>query len=163
MSSNKCKNCCFCLVTAVYLLSAVRFYLTCRWQRVSNERSLSRLLALSLGGRLVCLSLSDVLLPRRPANFGSTLQIERKSCSYCRTFLFFNKNTKQDRQKKNYKKEKALFKNKKYITLTVIFNRYLLSGGTMMSLRRQKPIFKHFSILALLVPSSMFFFKWDFG
>ncbi len=97
MSSNKCKNCCFCLVTAVYLSSAVRFYLTCRWQRVSNERSLSRLLALSLGGRLVCLSLSDVLLPRRPDNFGSTLQIERKSCSYCRTFLFFNKNTKQDR------------------------------------------------------------------
>lgn len=62
----------------LYLLYAASFYLTCRWQRVSSERSLSRLLALSLGGRLGCLSLSDVLRPRRPANFGSTLQMKTK-------------------------------------------------------------------------------------
>lgn len=47
---------------------------TCRWQRVSRDRSLSRLLALSLCGLLGWRSFSDVLLPRLPANFGSCLK-----------------------------------------------------------------------------------------
>lgn len=49
----------------------------CRWQRVSRDRSLSRLLALSFWGLLGCRSFRDVLLPRLPANFGSCLKMKQ--------------------------------------------------------------------------------------
>lgn len=49
---------------------------TCRGQCVCSECSLSRLLALSFGGRLVCRSFSDVLLPLRTC-FTSCLRTHR--------------------------------------------------------------------------------------
>lgn len=55
----------------------------CRWQLVSRDRSLSRLLARSLWGLLGWRSFRDVLLPRLPASFGSCLrtkqEVRRKS------------------------------------------------------------------------------------
>lgn len=48
---------------------------TCRWHRVSSERSLSRLLALSFCGLLGWRSFSEVLLPRLPATLGSCLKL----------------------------------------------------------------------------------------
>lgn len=55
---------------AVFLLP------TCRWQRVSRERSLSKLLALSFCGLLGWRSFNDVLRPRLPANLGSCLCVK---------------------------------------------------------------------------------------
>lgn len=52
---------------------------TCKWCRVSGERSLSRLFALSFCGLTGCLSFRDVLLPRRPVCFPSDL-LERCAC-----------------------------------------------------------------------------------
>lgn len=46
---------------------------TCKWCRVSGDRSLSRLFALSFCGLTGCLSFRDVLLPRRPVCFPSDL------------------------------------------------------------------------------------------
>lgn len=56
-----------------YLAASSSFPPTCRWQRVSRERSLSRLLALSFCGLLGWRSFNDVLRPRLPANLGSCL------------------------------------------------------------------------------------------
>lgn len=51
---------------------------TCKWCRVSGDRSLSRLFALSFCGLTGCLSFRDVLLPRRPVCFPSDL-LERNA------------------------------------------------------------------------------------
>lgn len=56
-----------------YLAASSSLPPTCRWQRVSRERSLSRLLALSFCGLLGWRSFNDVLRPRLPANLGSCL------------------------------------------------------------------------------------------
>lgn len=63
-----------CTFTTVFLFILQLSPPTCRWQRVSRDRSLSRLLALSFVGLLGWRSFSDVLLPRLPANFGSCLK-----------------------------------------------------------------------------------------
>lgn len=55
---------------------------TCKWCRVSGDRSLSRLFALSFCGLTGCLSFKDVLLPRRPVCFPSDL-LETDAFSPC--------------------------------------------------------------------------------